>query len=212
MPLANPLPPRTIDVADLACQRGDRLLFANLNFSVAPGEALLLRGPNGVGKTSLIRILSGLLRPETGTVTIGGGGEEDRPAAAMHVLGHLSAVKARLTVEENLKFWSTLNGAERDLHDVLAVVGLAAIADLDAGHLSAGQTRRLALARLLASPRPIWLMDEPTSALDAQGDRLVARLIDEHLDQGGLVVAATHLDIGLNASARVKTLTLGATA
>jgi heme exporter protein A len=121
-------------------------------------------------------------------------------------------VKGRLTVEENLSFWRDVNGGSGDAGEALDIVGLGAIADLEAGHLSAGQTRRLALARLIVAPRPIWLLDEPTAALDAEGDALVGRLIDAHLAQGGLCIAATHLPLVLSDTGRIATLTLGGAA
>ena len=208
---ANALPPRTIQVESLACRRGDRLLFEGVHFAVVPGELLLLRGPNGIGKTTLLLALAGVVRPEAGSIGIAGRGEEDRPGADLHLLSHQAAIKARLTVTENLVFWADLFGGERRLvSPSLEAVGLGAIGDLEAGHLSAGQTRRLALARLLVADRPIWLLDEPTSALDSEGEQLVLMLLDAHLKRGGVAVAATHHDIHLRPPANVRTLTLGA--
>jgi len=205
----NALPARTITVSDLTCRRGERLLFAGLHFSVPPGELLLLRGPNGVGKTTLLLSLAGVVRPEAGTIAVTGRGEEDRPGADFHLLSHQPASKARLTVRENLSFWADLFAGDRSLVlPALEATGLAAIADLEAGHLSAGQTRRLAIARLLVADRPIWLLDEPTSALDGEGEDLVIRLLDAHLKRGGIAVAATHHDIHLPPPANVRTLTL----
>ena len=210
MSLLKPLPARTLSVTGLALRRVERLLFEGLDFKVLPGEILLLRGPNGAGKTSLIKCLAGFLRPDEGSVVFAGQGEEERWQEDVHFLGHLSAVKARLKVSENLAAWAALNGGGGDVGAALARVGLGAIANLDAGYLSAGQTRRLALARLLVSPRPIWLLDEPTSALDKDGDRLVGALIDEHLSAGGLAVAATHLDLRIGDAGRIRTLEMGA--
>lgn len=205
----NALPPRTITVSDLTCRRGERLLFAGLQFAVPPGELLLLRGPNGVGKTTLLLSLAGVVRPEAGTIAVTGRSEEDRPGADLHLLSHQPASKARLTVRENLSFWADLFAGDRSLVlPALEATGLAAIADLEAGHLSAGQTRRLAIARLLVADRPIWLLDEPTSALDGEGEDLVIRLLDAHLKRGGIAVAATHHDIHLPPPANVRTLTL----
>ncbi len=205
----NALPARTITVSDLTCRRGERLLFAGLRFAVPPGELLLLRGPNGVGKTTLLLSIAGVVRPEAGTIAVTGRGEEDRPGADLHLLSHQPASKARLTVRENLSFWADLFAGDRSLVlPALEATGLAAIADLEAGHLSAGQTRRLAIARLLVADRPIWLLDEPTSALDGEGEDLVIRLLDAHLKRGGIAVAATHHDIHLPPPANVRTLTL----
>lgn len=210
MSSSQPLPARTLSVTGLALRRGERLLFENLDFAVGPGEILLLRGPNGAGKTSLIKCLAGFLRADAGTATFAGQGVEERWQEDVHFLGHLSAVKARLKVSENLASWAALNGGGGDVTAALRRVGLGTIASLDAGYLSAGQTRRLALARLLVSPRPIWLLDEPTSALDKDGDRLVGALLDEHLAAGGLAVAATHLELKIGDAGRIRTLELGA--
>jgi heme exporter protein A len=185
-------------------------LFEGLDFAVLPAEITLLRGPNGAGKTTLLLCLAGLMRPDLGSITFSGHDPEQKPGGDIGFLGHLSAIKTRLTLTENLRFWAAVNDVSPALIEpALEAVGLAPLAGLDAGHLSAGQTRRLALARLILSERPIWLLDEPTAALDAEGDALVAGLIDTHLDRGGLAVAATHYDLALKNPARVKTLALG---
>lgn len=205
----NALTPRTIAVSALACRRGERLLFADLHFTVPPGELLLLRGPNGVGKTTLLLALAGVVRPDAGTIAVTGRGEDDRPGTDLHLLSHQPAIKTRLSARENLVFWADLFGGDRALvAPALDHVGLAHIADLEAGHFSAGQTRRLALARLLVADRPIWLLDEPTSALDGEGEQLVLGLIDAHLKRGGIAIAATHHDLHLLPPANVRTLTL----
>ena len=204
------LPPRHLKVSDLACRRGERVLFAGLHFAVGPGEILLLRGPNGVGKSTLLLALAGIFRPEIGTVAIDGRSDAESPGTDLHLLGHRSAVKGRLDVRENLKFWSLLNGGDPALIEpTLAAVGLVDLGHLDAAYLSAGQTRRLAIARLLVADRPIWLLDEPTAALDSDGELLVGTLIDAHLLRGGLVVAATHHDLPLHSQAVRRTLVLG---
>ena len=211
MNLPNALPPRTIEAVRLACRRGERLLFEGVAFTVVPGELLLLRGPNGVGKTTLLSALAGLVRPEAGSIAVAGRGEEDRPGDDLHLMSHLPAIKPRLTAAENLNFWADLFGGDRKLvAPALERVGLKHLAGLEAGHFSAGQTRRLALARLLVADRPIWLLDEPTAALDGEGERLVIELIDAHLRRGGIAVAATHHDIPIPPPANVRTLTLEA--
>ncbi len=157
----------------------------------APGQLLLLRGPNGAGKSSLLLALAGILRPEAGTIDW----HADEPPK-LHLVGHQPGVKSRLTLLENLSFWRSVNGATGLMPEAaLEAVGLGALGGLDAGYLSAGQTKRLALARLLVTDRKLWLLDEPAASLDADGDALVARLIAERLASGGGVIAATHDDI-----------------
>lgn len=205
----NTLPQRTLSVRGLAVGRGERLLLDDLDFDLGPGDILLLRGPNGVGKSTLLSALAGLARPWRGSINFSGADPDAREAADIHWLGHLTAVKPRLTVIENLKFWQKMNGSGGPTPEqALERVGIGGLDMLDAGVLSAGQTKRLALARLLVSPRPIWLLDEPTAALDAKGDALVGQLLDNHRAQGGMAVVATHLDLALALPPR--TLTLGA--
>jgi len=207
MNLFAPLPPRTLVLEALAGKRGEKLLFSGLDLRVGPGEIAELRGANGIGKTTLLMIVAGVVHPAAGRFAIEGGDPEGRPETDIGYLAHRSAIKPRLSVAENLTFWGAINGGGGiAVEDALETVGLAPIAALDAGHLSAGQTRRLALARLLLADRPLWLMDEPTSALDAQGEALVATLIDAHLDRGGLVLAATHHDLGLTHAAHTVRL------
>jgi heme exporter protein A len=202
------LAPRTLILAHLAARRGERELFADLDLTLAPGEAVELRGPNGAGKTTLLLIVAGIVRPAAGTIRLEGGDPEIRWETEIGYLGHRPAIKPRLTVAENLAFWARLGGAlPAAVPPALETVGLAPIAWLEAGNLSAGQTRRLALARLLVGERPVWLLDEPTAALDAAGETLVARLIDAHLDAGGSVLIATHHDLGL--THKVTTIRLG---
>lgn len=190
---------------DLALSRGGRRLFAAVGFAIGAGELLLVRGPNGAGKSSLLLTLAGILRPEAGALDWGGTGEPP----PLHLVGHLSGIKSRLTLTENLQFWRRLNGATGAAPEAaLDRVGLGGLGAIEAGHLSAGQTKRLSLARLLVSRRDLWLLDEPTASLDAAGDVLVARLIGAHLSSGGTVVAATHDDIA--ADGVTGTLTLGA--
>lgn len=191
----------------LAVGRGETVLADGLDFLVAPGEGLLLRGPNGAGKSTLLLTLAGLLPPLAGTVRLEGHDPEGGPT--VHHAGHRNAVRARLKVTETLAFWAAINfHSGLPIAAALEKVGLARQARLDAGYLSAGQQRRLALARLLVSPRPVWLLDEPSAALDAEGQTLLTDLLGEHLRAGGLAIIATHDDISVPGFA---TLTLGAT-
>jgi heme exporter protein A len=200
MSAPNPL----LSVENLALSRGGRALFAGIGFRLAPGELLLLRGPNGAGKSSLLLALAGVLRPEAGRIDWHA---EEPPR--LHVVGHQSGVKTRLTLLENLGFWRAVNGPTGvSPETALETVGLGAIGGLDAGYLSAGQTKRLALARLLVTDRRMWLLDEPAASLDAAGEGLVARLIADRLASGGAVIAATHDEI----AGATQTLTLGAAA
>jgi heme exporter protein A len=162
-----------------------------LGFELDPGQALLVTGPNGAGKTSLLRVLAGLLRPSAGRITFEGVDREG--GVALHFVGHLDAVKGALSVEENLAFFCDLLGGKADtINAALARFALDRLAGFPARILSAGQRRRLALARLLVAPRPLWLLDEPTSGLDSEGQEIFLALASAHLANGGLLVAATH--------------------
>jgi heme exporter protein A len=198
----------------LACVRGGREVFSGLDFSVAAGEALVLTGRNGAGKTTLLRLIAGLLMPAMGSVAVeGADGELTLPEQA-HYLGHRDALKPSLTVGENLDFWAAYLGDGSDSpaahRDALAAAGLADLAHLPAGHLSAGQRRRLSIARLLAAPRPIWLLDEPTAALDVSAQARLADLMRAHLGGGGLIIAATHGPLGLDGAKELKMAGAGA--
>jgi len=186
--------------SDLACVRGGRQVFRNLGFAVGAGEALVVTGPNGVGKSSLLRLIAGLVRSTEGRLALEGGDSELTIGEQAHYLGHQDALKPSLSVGENLAFWADfLGGSAAKVANGLAAVGLDGLSRLPAAYLSAGQRRRLSLARLIAAPRPIWLLDEPTSALDAAGQDLFAGLAREHLARGGIVIAATHAPLGIEA-------------
>ena len=184
----------------LRCVRGGREIFSTLDFEASGGEALAVTGRNGSGKTSLLRLIAGLLAISGGSVTLEGGDAELTLPEQAHYLGHRDALKPALSVMENLGFWRDFLGGEAfDSAESLAVVGLDHAGHLPAAYLSAGQRRRLSLARLIAVRRPVWLLDEPTAALDVAGQSLLSGLMRDHLGRGGLVVAATHAPLGIEA-------------
>jgi heme exporter protein A len=190
---------------NLSAERGGRPVLRNLSFSVASGRALLLTGPNGAGKTTLLRTVMGFIPPSTGRVGLSGSDPELTIAQQAHYVGHLNAVKASLTVAENALFWARfLGGSAASADGALARLGLAALADIPAGFLSAGQKRRLGLARLLVAQRPVWLLDEPTAALDTAAAAILMHAVDAHLNAGGLAVVATHLPLRLSAAQELR--------
>ncbi len=199
-----------LEVNDLACIRGQRVLFRDLSFSLAAGRALSLQGPNGAGKTSLLRLIAGFLRPAGGTVCLrmkdGEVADAEERGKFMGWLAHQDAVKPQLGVREQLVFFTRLYGSERDPGEAMRTFGLTPLAELPGQYLSAGQKRRLALARLQLSARPLWLLDEPLAALDTAGKKLVAETVTAHCAAGGIVVAATHEELGVEC----ETLKLGA--
>jgi heme exporter protein A len=189
----------------LACRRGERLVFARVDFRLRAGGALVLTGTNGSGKSSLLRLMAGLLTPAAGRLGWGGVAVEQEPApyrAALHYVGHLDAAKPAMTPRETIGFWTSLRGLAPPptaVDAALAAFDLGAVADWPCRWLSAGQRRRLALARLLAYPAPIWLLDEPTAALDAEGEARLARAVAAHREAGGRVALATHQPIAIEA-------------
>ncbi len=212
----------------LSAVRGGRPVFADLSFSLGGGELLAVTGPNGAGKSTLLRLVAGLLRPAAGTVALEDADPTHHasPSAShgppspergwsvpdtsigenAHYLGHLDALKPGLTVRQNLDFWRKLWGGG-DIDAALDAVGLEPLGDLHVSVLSAGQKRRVALARLLVARRPLWLLDEPATALDAAAEAGLGRLIAGHLAGGGMAIAATHRDLPVKPTA---TLALGA--
>ena len=189
---------------NLACNRGGRLVFRDLNFSLSGGEALIVTGRNGAGKSSLLRMIAGLVHIAAGRIDLTGGDAEAPLAEQAHYLGHHDALKPSLSVGENLDFWADYLGGARDTEPALDAVGLAPLIGLPAAYLSAGQRRRLSIARLIAVKRPIWLLDEPTSALDAPSQVRLAELMRGHLAGGGIIIAATHGPIGLDAPRELR--------
>lgn len=195
-------------VADnLAVDRGERRIFAGISFAVPAGRALVVTGPNGSGKSTLLKAMAGFLQPAAGSVRLEGGG--DGPLAEQcHYLAHDNALKGQLSVAENLSFWQRFLGPGMDVAQALEAVGLPGTGDIPAGFLSAGQKRRVAIARLLVTRRPVWLVDEPTSALDAASEKRFASLVEAHLEAGGIAVAATHQKLALSAPHHLDMSTL----
>lgn len=191
-------------------RRGDSVLFEDVGFSLNRGEALVITGPNGAGKSTLLRILAGLLPADSGAFSLRADDGANLPVSEFaHYLGHRNAMKRELRVSENLGFWKSFQkpetGAGLSVDDAIGAVGLTGVAHLPFGYLSAGQQRRIALARLLVAARPLWLLDEPTAALDKRSDQLFADLVRDHLSGGGLAIAATHQPLGLE---NIQTLEL----
>jgi heme exporter protein A len=194
-----------LSATNLACRRGGRVVFIAINFALASGEMLAVTGRNGAGKSSLLRMVAGLVRLADGGLDLDGGDPDLTIAEQAHYLGHQDALKPALSVAENLRFWSRFFGG-KDAGSVpaLEAVGLDALADLPAAYLSAGQRRRLSVARLLAVKRPIWLLDEPMSTLDAAAQEHLAGFMRAHLTEGGLILAATHGSLGIGAARELR--------
>jgi heme exporter protein A len=194
---------------ELAARRGEDLLFADISFDLGAGEALVLTGRNGSGKSTLLRVVAGLLPAEAGRVLWTGEGEAMRACEACHYLGHRNAMKAELTVQENLSFWKSFlgdleGGAGISVAEAADRVGLGGIAHLPFGYLSAGQQRRMAFAKLLVAYRPVWILDEPTAALDTRAEQTFTDLIQQHLAAGGMLLAATHQPLGLENATELR--------
>ncbi|MEQ1951657.1 heme ABC exporter ATP-binding protein CcmA [Mesorhizobium sp. CN2-181] len=190
---------------NLGGERGGETVFSGVSFTRGDGEALVVTGPNGSGKSTLLRVLAGLLPAASGTAGIDGGETFPTVASACHYLGHQNAMKTALTVEENLLFWRDFFGVPRFTPDeALDEVGLDGLGHLPFSVLSTGQKRRAAIARLLVAHRPVWLLDEPTAGLDAASEARFGALMRAHMCEGGIVVAATHLPLGLEGAAELR--------
>jgi heme exporter protein A len=193
---------------DISCERGGRLIFEGLDFTLEPGELLELRGPNGAGKSSLLRLIAGLNESRSGSLTLHDVRSDTSVAENSHYIGHAEANKSALTLRQNLAFWAAFLGKGNVEHG-LAAFDLTAIADDPARLLSSGQKRRLSLARLATVERSLWLLDEPTVGLDQNSTGKLNDLLKSHLDTGGMAIVATHTDLGIKAK---KHLTLKARA
>jgi heme exporter protein A len=185
-----------IAAENIACERGGRNVFSNLSFTVGSGEFLQLAGPNGTGKSSLLRLIANLGEPSSGHIELDGGEPDLTLAQQAHYIAHADASKSALTVTENLKFWQGFLGGG-EIRPALAALNLVPLAGYPVALLSAGQKRRVALARLALVPRSIWLLDEPSVGLDEASQGLLVALMRQHLKTQGIIIAATHVGLGL---------------
>ena len=188
-------------VENLTCQRGLHTIFEDLSFSLEEGKGLLLTGANGSGKTTLLRMLAGFIEAAGGVVHLEGGDEERELAEQCHYVGHHNGIKHSFTVKENLLFLSNYMNEDADqsrYDEAVETFSLHGLEDIPAAILSAGQKRRLGLARLILVKRPVWFLDEPSVSLDVQSVEVLAGVVSKHIEQGGLAIAATHVPLGLD--------------
>lgn len=196
---------------NISIARGGQVFFSEISFTLSSGEALIVSGPNGVGKSTLLRVLAGLLPDADGIVRIEGG-DYERSCEACHYLGHRNGMKHELSVRENLDFWCrymassqmTENTSVHTTAEAVRAVGLEGLEHFPFGYLSAGQQRRIAMARLLTVHRPVWILDEPTAALDVDAQAMFSNLVANHLEYGGMVIAATHQPLRVEAASSLK--------
>lgn len=187
---------------NLTCIRGDRPVFSDLGFELAPGQALILSGANGSGKSSLMKIIAGLLPAQSGMISFGDQdilGDKDWISRNICYLAHKNGMKPEMTVGENLAFWANMEHHQGDVRKEAARIGIDHCLDLPVCYLSSGQARRAALTRVLCHPAKFWLLDEPTVGLDTEGVDLLANLMNDHLKAGGRILAATHIELGIDA-------------
>lgn len=195
---------------DLAGERGGETVFSGIGFSLQAGEALIVTGPNGAGKSTLLRLIVGLLPIAAGTLDFEGDSEFPDLTSAVHYLGHQNAMKTALTVNENLLFWQQFGGEPHlPVQDALETIGLGDIGHLPFAYLSTGQKRRTAIAKLLVTYRPLWVLDEPTAGLDKTSEAQFTALMRAHCEDGGMIVAATHLPLGLAGGKTLEMTTRG---
>lgn len=184
-----------LNAKDLTCERGGRIVFRDVSLSLKAGQLMQLTGPNGSGKSSLLRLIAGLNESQTGSVTLAGGSDDLTIGQQAHYVAHQEPVKGALSVFENLAFWRDFLGGG-DVDAALAAFDLSRLSSYPAGLLSAGQKRRLALARLVLVPRVLWLLDEPTVGLDTASLARLVGVMAKQLDAGGMIIAATHVPLG----------------
>lgn len=192
-----------LNAENVTCVRGGRTVFSGLSFSLGAGECMALTGPNGAGKSSLLRCVAGLVEPVEGEITLEGADPELTVGQSAHYVGHLNAIKTAMSVRENIGFWTKFLGTS-DTGADLETFGLDAHGTIPAALLSSGQGRRLALSRLVAVARPLWLLDEPTVGLDAASQEVLVGVMKDHLASGGLLIAATHTELGIDFDHRLE--------
>lgn len=189
-----------LTIENLSVKRGLRTIISDLSFHIKDHEGLLLTGPNGSGKTTLLRSLAGFIEPSKGSICLEGGLPEAEVGEQCHYIGHKNGIKHGFTVSENLNFWLKYLGESNSMNDkekALEIFELTNLVDIPAGMLSAGQKRRLGLARLVMIKRPVWLLDEPSVSLDAHSVTILAKVVEDHIRGGGIAMAATHIPLGL---------------
>lgn len=194
-----------LKITDLHLSRGDRLLIKNLNFKLSKGQSLKIEGANGVGKTTLIRAIAGFITPDKGKINFTFDNKDLSKREQIHYIGHKNGIRTSLTVLENLEFWASFYNTQPSLMQIAQTYALKSLLHIPAGYLSAGQKRRLSLSRLSMSKRPLWLLDEPTVSLDQQSVKLVANAAQNHIEEGGILIAATHIPLEIEFT---NTLTL----
>jgi len=194
-----------LKITDLHLSRGDRLLIKDLNFKLSKGQSLKIEGANGVGKTTLIRAIAGFITPDKGKINFTFDNKDLSKREQIHYIGHKNGIRTSLTVLENLEFWASFYNTQPSLMQIAQTYALKSLLHIPAGYLSAGQKRRLSLSRLSMSKRPLWLLDEPTVSLDQQSVKLVANAAQNHIEEGGILIAATHIPLEIEFT---NTLTL----
>lgn len=192
-----------LNAKGLTCERGGRIVFRDVSLSLKPGQLMQLTGPNGSGKSSLLRLIAGLNEAQAGTIELAGGSADLTIGQQAHYVAHQEPVKSALSVEENLAFWRDFMGGG-DVDEALDAFDLSRLASYPAGLLSAGQKRRLALARIVLVPRVLWLLDEPTVGLDTASLERFVKVMAAQLGQGGMIIAATHVPLGREPDIRLE--------